>query len=364
MSLLAAASFVSGCTSRTFGEARPSEASEASRDLTPPLSRHERLLPDEDKEIARSVRLAVAKAVSERKDGVTRRDAHPKHLGCLKGEFEIRDDVPPNAQHGLFAKPASYKVWARFSNAGLVAGNQNDQVPDARGIAFKVMGVPGRKMLPGAENSQSVDFLLVNFPFFIADDLKEYNDQLEDPKKVVMRLGEVLRVAANGVADPLVEPYFSITPFALGDTAVKYRVAACEGQKAVTSIPRGKDYLSQRLAKHVDPDTGTGGCFDFAVQFYKDDETTPVEKGTAVWKESKAPFVPIARLTFPNQDISSPEREAFCENVSFNPSRVLEGQHALGSLNRGRREVYKGVAARRHADNKVVVPEPTGDENF
>ena len=57
------------------------------------------------------------------------------------------DDLPEHARAGLFARPATYRAYVRFSNgAGRV---QHDKVPDVRGIAVKILGVLGKKVIAG-----------------------------------------------------------------------------------------------------------------------------------------------------------------------------------------------------------------------
>ena len=87
-----------------------------------------------------------------------RRDAHPKHHGCVPATFEVLKLEELLAQ-GLFARPGKYHAWVRFSNAFKV---RNDLDRDARGMAIKVMGVPGG----ASEGTQ--DFLLVTHRSFFA----------------------------------------------------------------------------------------------------------------------------------------------------------------------------------------------------
>jgi catalase len=321
----------------------------------------ERISPTEDQEIARAVRLTEAKIEKERRpDGVMRRDAHPKHHGCLKGSFTVQNDLPEAAKHGVFQEARTYPVWARVSNAGLVPNVVDDRNPDARGLAIKLLGVDGPKLKQGAESSKNMDFLMVNVPFFVADDMKEYNDQLENPAKVLTDRGGLLaKVFANRTADPLVETYFSISAFQLGDTAVKYRISPCQGERAERILFPGTNFLRDSMTKHL---SERPACFNFEVQFFKNEIDTSVEKGTAVWEEKNAPFTPIAKLEFPKQTFDFEPRQGFCENITFDPWLVPEGQRPLGSLNRGRREVYKAIVAKRHSANKVTFNEPNGSE--
>ena len=88
-----------------------------------------------------------------------RRDAHPKHHGCVPATFEVHDlkGLEGLLAQGLFQRPGKYEAWVRFSNAIKV---RNDLDRDARGMAIKVMGVPGGV----SEGTQ--DFLLVTHRSF------------------------------------------------------------------------------------------------------------------------------------------------------------------------------------------------------
>ncbi len=88
-----------------------------------------------------------------------RRDAHPKHHGCVPATFEVTQNSRGSSPKGLFARPGKYQAWVRFSNAFKV---RNDLDRDARGMAIKVMGVPGG----ASEGTQ--DFLLVTHRSFFA----------------------------------------------------------------------------------------------------------------------------------------------------------------------------------------------------
>ena len=59
----------------------------------------------EETQIYEIARLLVIKvAGSAREGGLFRRDAHPKHHGCVKAWFEVNADVPAALKHGIFAE--------------------------------------------------------------------------------------------------------------------------------------------------------------------------------------------------------------------------------------------------------------------
>src|SRR5260370_39166429 len=75
--------------------------------------------------------------------GTGKRGQHYKQHGCVRAQFEVLADIPNQFKIGLFAKPATYTAYVRFSNGGEV----DDTKPDIHGIEIKLTGVPGRKGL-------------------------------------------------------------------------------------------------------------------------------------------------------------------------------------------------------------------------
>src|SRR5262245_57221630 len=76
------------------------------------------------------------------------RDQHPKQHGCVRAKFIIEPNLASieNGRYcvGLFRDAGkSYDAWIRFSNGG----SKDDTKPDAHGMAIKLMGVEGEKIL-------------------------------------------------------------------------------------------------------------------------------------------------------------------------------------------------------------------------
>ena len=89
--------------------------------------------------------------------GSTSRALHAKpHVG-LKAELTVRDGLPDWARVGIFASKGTFKAWRRLSNGG--TKHLSDKAPDVRGIALKVTGVAGKKLITGMEDAPTQDFL-------------------------------------------------------------------------------------------------------------------------------------------------------------------------------------------------------------
>lgn len=106
----------------------------------------------------------------QRKRAGKTRALYAKGVAGVEAEFSVLPDLPEPARIGLFAKPATHAAYVRFSNGS--AMHQPDRKPDVRGIAIKVLGVDGRKIIPGMEKARTQDFLLNHnaaLPFANAD---------------------------------------------------------------------------------------------------------------------------------------------------------------------------------------------------
>src|SRR5512132_2810751 len=90
------------------------------------------------------------------------RGLHAKGNAGLEAELTVLSDFPEPLRVGLFAAPATYRSYVRFSNgSGLI---QHDKAGDIRGAALKVVGVEGKKIIPGMEDARTQDFLLIRSP--------------------------------------------------------------------------------------------------------------------------------------------------------------------------------------------------------
>ena len=323
--------------------------------------------------------------VQEQSGPLYRRDAHAKAHGCLTATFTVREDLPEAMRTGVFMPGHQYKAWIRFSNGN--AELQPDYDKDARGMAIKLMGVAGPKLLdsPADKDAQTQDFLMINYPVFFNRDPAEYErfiryqadgsqfgyffagrNPLEWRWRELFIGGQLL----GRIRNPLYAQYYSMTSYAMGvDSAAKddpkpYRHAMKYSAKSCTP-PDGRpadvaddDYLRRGLVEHL---AQSDGCFEFLVQLQDPQRNMPVEDPTVRWKESQAPFVRVADIHIPAQEFDTPARNAFCENLSSNPWPAHVDHPPLGGLNRTRKAVYEEIAVYRHAMNgNETYREPSG----
>jgi hypothetical protein len=98
-----------------------------------------------------------------------------KGNGCVKAAFTVNHDLPPELAQGLFVPGRTYQAVIRFSN-GDPDPMRPDVKPDARGMAIKLLNVPGDKILPDERDAQTHDFIMINHPVFFLDNPARYLD--------------------------------------------------------------------------------------------------------------------------------------------------------------------------------------------
>jgi hypothetical protein len=98
--------------------------------------------------------------------------------------------------------------------------------------------------------------------------------------------------------------------------------------------------------------------FDIQVQLCADLARMPVEDVTVEWPEQLSPFVTVAKLRFPQQDISDDDNLDKMDALSFTPWRVTAEHAPLGNIMRVRKEVYRHSSILRHKLNQQERIEP------
>ena len=316
------------------------------------------MLSAEDSQAAEIIRVNAAAAPSL--PGKARRAQHAKHHGCVTATFEVRADVPADLRHGLFAEPQRYAAHIRFSNSH----QPDDRRADTHGMAIKLTGVPGEKLLPGEEHETAQDFLLVDSEVFITGDGATYtwlNKGLIDPgQSVLQRIGfwasmmlqpslllRIMRVAGGRPTSPLTQSYYSTTPYSCGAMAVKWVVRPASNRNAKPLL--GPDGLAEALQRDL---AGAPFQFDFGVDVQVDPSAQPIEDPTVAWSQAKgARRVWLATITIPPQTLD--KASSLAEDISYSPWHGLVAHTPLGAINQLRRPVYRQLAIRRHKLNGV-----------
>ena len=332
-----------------------------------------------------------------------RRDAHPKHHGCVPATFEVLTLDNPLAE-GLFATPRKYEAWVRFSNAFKV---RNDLDRDARGMAIKVVGVPG-----AADGTQ--DFLLVTHRSFFARTPADFVDFPAAvagvgqsaaligrtfgfffgwrPFRFRLRGFIALMRSMNHCTNPLVRTYFSQTPYAYGQSQVKFRARPQRRwlphqwvwlwirvfvHNVILPILRAIAWLIRKLGApvHFDPRwqenylqkvllsslRARPAVFDFQVQFHK--HGMPLDDAVVAWSQWESTFETVARITVGPPTVSVKTMMDFGQYLSYSPWHHSSKHRPLGSINTARKSVYDAISSLRHNLNRVGRREPGPGES-
>lgn len=290
------------------------------------------------------------------------RDFHSKGHGCVRAEFRVLDNLPAELRIGLFASPGTYDAWIRYSNGNPTL--QPDSKGDGRGMAIKLMNVADS--LSGTQ-----DFILINYPVFGVRNVVDYLALLRanpfwrffvpDFNPFHHRVHEALiayAILSTKVENLLNSRYWSMTAYRFGESACKYSTRPI-GPASTFTDTFDLNFLRVNLAQHL---ADRKAEFEFMVQLRNQPERMPIEDATVEWKETAAPFVPVARITIPQQSFDAPEQMAFCENLSFTPWHCVDAHRPLGGLNRLRRVSYEVISRVRHELNHAPRKEPTGFE--
>ena len=99
--------------------------------------------------------------------------------------------------------------------------------------------------------------------------------------------------------------------------------------------------------------------FDIQVQLCADLAQMPVDDVTVEWPEQLSPFVTVAKLRLPQQDISDDTNLEKMDALSFTPWRVRAEHAPLGNIMRVRKEVYRHSSILRHRLNQQERSEPS-----
>ncbi len=375
---------LAGCASKVDNERHPDSIATSDEGLDAYLG--EVYEANEEQSIQKVISEAMVALKRDYHPPRVPRDAHAKSHGCLQASFTVRNEaLPKELRVGVFAKNnVSYPTWVRFSN-NTSDPMSHDKDLDLRGIAIKVMYVPGKKIIPKEADEQTQDFLMFASPIFFVKDIKDYaefikalgndaafRDLLTRPRSLVQLATAQLK--AKGKKNPLKLNYFSAVPFRLGlkenpaRRQVKYSVKACDpvaAKNAPNGDPKNPNFMRAALKQSLEKESA---CFQFQVQLGDPAKQSsyPVEDPSILWPEARSlthprtfsPYTTVAILRIPQQDFDTPERDQFCEHLSFTPWHSLPEHRPLGRTNRMRLKLYETISTYRHKANGVAKREP------
>jgi hypothetical protein len=326
-------------------------------------------LPNED-ELIRELLAVRRKRVVRGPAGAFVRESHPKHHGCVRAELVVEPELPDELRVGVFATPRTYPAWIRFSNASGLRRDGSyraDRRPDVRGMAIKLLGVEGEKLLERERDATTQDFLLISADALIAKDLAVFVKVLGEFRLRTLlwfflnpfdphlrELGIGIR-SAKRHANPLAIEYSTVVPFLLGDRAVKYKARPASGTGGRVPWRWSPNLLREAMQRQL---ASGEAVFDFLVQVQTDPHAMPVEDPSIVWNEARSPFRKVATIRIPAQRFDSAAQLEACEHLSFTPWHSLPEHRPLGGINRARKVVYEALSDLRHERNAIPRREP------
>ncbi len=305
-------------------------------------------------------------------NGGVARGFHAKPHGCVLGQLQVLPNRAEETKFGVFKETKTFPAWIRLSNA--TSSRQSDRSPDLHGLAVKVLNVPGAKLFPGQETATTQDFLGITTDSLgtkDAESFMEFQKALNEGGGAMAAFTlwhaplvfKLISAASRPIASMFNERYFSGVPFKLGPRATKFSFTPCaQLDRGDGSRNQSSKFLREDVVSTLESGTQ---CFNLSVQFQRDAAKQPVEDSSVSWDENEAPFVPVARLILPKQDMRSEEavrKEGFCEGLVWNPWHSLEEHRPIGNANRARKIVM--TAAQKYRGATQPPAEPTGTETF
>ncbi len=284
------------------------------------------------------------------------RGFHAKSHGCVLGELKLDASRPERTRFGVFAQTfTSWPVIVRYSNG--VGWAQADDELDARGMAVKLLGVPGTKYL--TDETATQDFLMTNSPTPVGKDAVEFMEFARaNANGRAAGIGFLLGHLRSGnallrtgtIASTVNETYWTGGPLHLGaHQAVKISATPCAGQKKREPSKEGPDYLAADLTNAAKE----GFCFTLRAQFQKDPIEMPIENSSIIWDETESVPVALGNLVVPAQALMD---KAQCDALVFHPWHSIAAHKPMGNHNRARLVVYSASQSIRPHGKEPVAP--------
>ncbi|WPB74674.1 catalase family protein [Archangium violaceum] len=330
-------------------------------------------------------------------EGQAVRSAHATGYGLARAEVEILGGLAAPYAQGIYARPGRHEAMVRFSNGNAHMG------PDAWlgavcGMGLKIFDIDGPTLLEDEADSRTFDYAMINHPVFFVNTLEHYVfiQQLflerigvapvsnEPPEKQRARihkflydwvtgmgtlpperwawddLGGFLSVAQVKPINLLLSTYWTMGAVRHGDYIAKVRIAPTPASaesivRRTLDLKSGRSVFRPALVSELEERAHE---FEIQVQLCTDLAHMPVEELSVRWSEQLSPFVTVAKLRLPKQDIGGDDNFAKMDATSINPWRVTEAHRPLGNVMRVRKEAYRQSSILRHKLNKQPRKEP------
>jgi hypothetical protein len=332
----------------------------------------------------------IAASVTAEGTGRAVRDAHAKGYGLVRGEVEILDQLPAEYAQGIYATSGKHDALIRFSNGSPHAG-ADARLGGATGLALKIFDITGPTLLEDEPDTRTFDYANIDAPVFFCNTVEHYlfiqELFIEAPAYFVQgapgrhrfytdfvtgkgtldqdhwawdELLAFLRVLQSRPVNLLLSTYWTMGAVRHGDYIAKVRFAPVPAfadrviQRDLDLPSAAEVYRPALIAELRDRPYE----YDIQVQLCADLTQMPVEDVTVEWPEQLSPFVTVAKLRLPQQDISDDTNLDKMDALSFTPWRVTAEHAPLGNIMRVRKEVYRHSSILRHKLNGQQRMEP------
>ena len=337
----------------------------------------------------------IAASVTAEGTGRAVRDAHAKGYGLVRGEVEILDQIPAEYAQGIYATPGKHDALIRFSNGSPHAG-ADARLGGATGLALKIFGIDGPTLVEDEPDTGTFDYANINAPVFFCSTVEHYlfiqdlfigapgyfargaagrhdfykdfvtgKGTLDQDHWAWDELLAFLRVLQSPPVNLLLSTYWTMGAVRHGDYIAKVRFAPSQifadkvVERALDLASAAEVYRPALVAELRERPYE----FDIQIQLCADLAQMPVEDVTVEWPEQLSPFVTVAKLRFPQQDISDDADLDKMDVLSFTPWRVTAAHAPLGNIMRVRKQVYRHSSILRHQLNRQQRIEPSSAED-
>ncbi|MFF4576544.1 catalase family protein [Streptomyces sp. NPDC001410] len=336
-------------------------------------------------QVARRTRASVEREAV----GRAVRTAHGKTYGLLRATVTIGDNRGFYEQ-GIFARPAVHDAVVRYSN-GLGHQRPDHQLGAACGMGVKLFGVGGPSLLDDERDSGTFDLNLINNDVFFANTAYDYMviedlfaelpEALVDPVRRKTWMAEFL-TRRQTLTDPgswlwdellamlsftsvprrnlLSYTYNSMGAFRYGDHIAKIRTVPTAASLAllthqIVDVRADNEAFRRTLVAEA---AERDHSFELQVQLNTDLARMPVDNTSVKWPENLSPWVTVARVDIPRQDIGGDDNLVAADATSITPWRSREEHRPIGEIQRVRQEVYRRSSIERHRINGQQRREP------
>ncbi len=334
----------------------------------------ERVLPDEEDNLQSIIAGFAGYMMRNYPPGRYERGGNTKTHGVVRAEVRVHDGLPDASDARAYSpQPRTFKAYVRFAGPG------PDLPDDIRDVGFgsmsvKLMGVPGPKLMPDEKFTQ--DLITVSTPTFVTPDTRE-NAKLHRWGFRNLPIFYFLNPLDTHLIDffmqslwnetqynPLATRYWSCVPYLLGEgQAMMYSFRPkSDVITDIPGVPFGRvppNYLRDNLIATL---ARQDAEFDLLVQVQTDPHLMPIENAGVRWPERLSPFVPVATVHIPKQNLDTPAHVEFNRRLSLNPWHCIPEHRPLGNQSRARLRMYKELSDLRQRRNGTPHLEPTGDE--